>query len=447
MNFKKNKTFLLILDDEWTEDHNEWSKLRRYLTIGGRGSRVVITTRSETTVEIIVAACPSNNLSPQIRHICLDEEEWAQTSFHETKIRTCFMNSRFPLDMVNYLVANCRSLRSLRLYVPNAESLLDSIGELLHLRYLDLSRNVKLKTLPNSIAKLYNLQSLIMVGCSNWKAWPINFYELVNLRLLDIHECPELTYMPLGIGQLTNLRDLTNFKVGTPSSIGDQFGGELKDVKSLVNLRGELDIRIFKDSVSHRENVWEGGYWEHIKNLKVLAIHFNAKAHTTDNEALFAKLQPNRNLMKLSLYGYNGTEIPRWGRAHDNWAIILPYLVKIELEGIERLQGIPLLSNWKHLKFLSLFMSNNLEYMETRAISRGCSGSKDITFFPSLEHLSIWCLKRLKGWWGAAAEGYNSRGRPHWQPSFPRLSTLIINSCPELTSFPPSPSLELLRGN
>ncbi|XP_074314687.1 putative disease resistance protein At3g14460 [Silene latifolia] len=306
----------------------------------------------------------------------------------------------------------------------------------LHLRYLDLSRNVKLKTLPNSITKLYNLQSLIMVGCSTWKEWPICFYKLVNLRLLDIRECPELTYMPLGIGQLTNLRDLTHFKVGTSSSMGNQFGGELKDIKSLVNLRGELDIRIFKHPVSYTENVWQGGYWEHIKNLKVLAINFNVKARPSDNEALIAKLQPSRNLMQLKLENYNGSEIPRWGRAEHDWAINLPNLVKIELEGIERLHGIPSLSNLKHLKFLSLFMSNSLEYMETRSRSKA-----DLPFFPSLEHLSIWCLKRLKGWWGADS----SRGGPHWQPPFPRLSTLIINSCPELTSFPPCPSLELLE--
>ncbi|XP_074314691.1 putative disease resistance protein RGA3 [Silene latifolia] len=50
----KNETYLLILDDLWTEDPNEWGKLKRYLTIGGRGSRVVITTRSEKTAEVVL---------------------------------------------------------------------------------------------------------------------------------------------------------------------------------------------------------------------------------------------------------------------------------------------------------------------------------------------------------------------------------------------------------
>ncbi|XP_074313146.1 uncharacterized protein LOC141648397 isoform X1 [Silene latifolia] len=164
-----------------------------------------------------------------------------------------------------------------------------------------------------------------------------------------------------------------------------------------------------------------------------------------NNEALLEKLQPNRNLMLFRLDGFKGTEIPRWGRAHDDWSIILPNLVNIQLRGCQRLHGIPLLSNLKHLKFLSLAMLNNLEHMETNAIGRGGSGSKDLPFFPSLEFLSLWRLERLKEWRGGVSEEDSSSCMPHWRPPFPRLSRVCIELCPKLTSLPPCPSLESLE--
>ncbi|XP_074288916.1 putative disease resistance protein RGA1 [Silene latifolia] len=391
--------------------------------------------------EIIVTNSPRNNLSRKLRHLFIDEKAGAINYFPESNIRTCYMNNdvRVHLDMVKTLVSKWRCLRSLRLYLPFARNLPESIGDLLHLRYLDLSRNEKLKTLPNSITKLFNLQSLFLSNCSRLEEWPKDFCKLVNLRLLDIRECSKLTCMPLGIDQLTNLRDLTYFKVGK------QCGGQLKDLKFIVNLRGQLKMTINKNLVIEKENKWEGGYLEHIKNLKAISISFNEEARESNNDAVIEKLQPNRNLMELCLYGYNGTEIPRWGRGKDDWAIFLPKLVNIQLYNFKRMHGIPLLSNLKHLKFLTLFRLSNLEYMEHGAISRGCSRSKDVSFFPSLVNLRIDGLTRLKGWWGGVCEGDSSSCMPHWQPPFPRLSKLAIEECPELASLPPCPALESLH--
>ncbi|XP_074314700.1 uncharacterized protein LOC141649933 [Silene latifolia] len=395
--------------------------------------------------EIIVANSPSNNLSKKSCHLFLDEEKWTNNSFPETNVRTCYMNTKIHLDEVKTLVANWRCLRSLRLQVLNAQNLPESIGELLHLRYLDLSRHTTLETLPNSITKLFNLQSLNLNNCHKLKEWPKDFSKLVNLRLLDFNWCLKLTCMPLGINQLTNLRVLTDFKVGNVSAVGKQFRGELKDLKLLVNLRSKLEIRIFGSLVIKEENKWEGGYLEHIKDLKVIWIIFRKEAGESNNEVVIEKLQPNQNLTELRLWGYNGTEIPRWGRAQDDWAFILPNLVKIELQECERLHDIPLLSNLKHLKVLSLYELSNLEYIEPSAISCGGSRSKDVSFFPSLEYLSIHGLKRLRGWWEGVGEADRSSDMPHWQTPFPRLSRLFIIECLRLTSLPPCPSLVSLE--
>ncbi|XP_074313066.1 putative disease resistance protein RGA1 isoform X2 [Silene latifolia] len=390
--------------------------------------------------EIIVSNSLPDILSRKNRHLFFVEGEGKEGWLVDRNVHTPYRNT-----VVKTLVINWYWLRSLCVNVQDSEFLSESIGELLHLRYLDLSENRKLKTLPNSIAKLYNLHCLVMRGCSSFTDWPKDFCKLINLRLLDIEWCKQLTYMPLGICKLINLRDLTDFNVGGASIFVQQFGGELKDLESLVNLRGELLITIHRYLVSENGNVCEDGYLKHIENLKVVDIHIKYTTYGNDQESLIAKLQPNENVMRFKLKGYNGTEIPRWGRAHDDWSIILPNLVTIELRGCERLDGIPLLSNLKHLKGLCLSVLNNLEYMETSAISHYSTGSKDVPFFPSLEELHIYGLESLKGWRGGVAESDSFSRKSHWLPPFPRLIRLSIHLCPKLTSFPPCPSLKTLR--
>ncbi|RZC71721.1 hypothetical protein C5167_035271 [Papaver somniferum] len=41
------KKFLLVLDDFWTEDPNNWDPLKHLLNLGAEGSRILVTTRSD----------------------------------------------------------------------------------------------------------------------------------------------------------------------------------------------------------------------------------------------------------------------------------------------------------------------------------------------------------------------------------------------------------------
>jgi hypothetical protein len=45
------KKFLLLLDDVWEDDHDNWSKLKDALSCGAKGSAVIVTTRLGTMAE------------------------------------------------------------------------------------------------------------------------------------------------------------------------------------------------------------------------------------------------------------------------------------------------------------------------------------------------------------------------------------------------------------
>ncbi|XP_057978362.1 putative disease resistance protein RGA3 [Malania oleifera] len=51
------KRFLLVLDDVWTEDYRKWEPLEHSLSDGGRGSRILVTTRSERVAKMMGSSC------------------------------------------------------------------------------------------------------------------------------------------------------------------------------------------------------------------------------------------------------------------------------------------------------------------------------------------------------------------------------------------------------
>ncbi|RWR93015.1 putative disease resistance protein RGA4 [Cinnamomum micranthum f. kanehirae] len=64
------KKYLLVLDDVWNEEVNEWSKLKTWLKCGGMGSKILATTRSDK-VAAIMGTLPAHKLG-----ILSEEDSW-----------------------------------------------------------------------------------------------------------------------------------------------------------------------------------------------------------------------------------------------------------------------------------------------------------------------------------------------------------------------------------
>ncbi|CAL1362729.1 unnamed protein product [Linum trigynum] len=190
----------------------------------------------------------------------------------------------------------------------NVVELSDSIGELKHLRYLDISKN-KVVEIPDSLTTLINLQLLNLSGCNKLKRLSRDMEKLVNLRHLYLDGCSELTHMPKGIGKLTSLQTLTLFIVADPSKVDDDVAALLEELTGLNHLGGKLTIK----GLEHLDSKSAGSYLKEKKRLQYLKLIWGGQNRDgTVAEAWMERLRPHRNLKKLTITGYRRMNFPSW---------------------------------------------------------------------------------------------------------------------------------------
>uniref|UniRef100_A0A7N2LA91 CC-NBS-LRR protein n=2 Tax=Quercus lobata TaxID=97700 RepID=A0A7N2LA91_QUELO len=339
-----------------------------------------------------------------------------------------YVTSNLDSSTFSAIVASFKFIRLLDLHNMGIKIIPSSIKKLKHLRYLDLSKNEDIEMLPNSIVKLYNLQTLKLSECEKLKELPRDINKLVNLRFLEIDGCSGLTHMPNGLGQLTNLQTLSRFVMseGRIDSVPRSYGG-LKELGRLNELRGNLSIENLnqvKDVVlEYKDANLKEKQRLHRLDLNWVEEDTDETGVVCDMSAVEA-LQPHINLKALRLNRYGGVIFP-------HWLVTLTNLVQFELCSCNKCKYLPPLDQLPSLKIIHLERLDSLEY-----ISNSERDYSDSLFYPSLETLYIWECPNLKGWW---------QGRRDSFPSFPRLSDLEIEDCPQLTFFPSFLYLEVER--
>nr|XP_034905578.1 putative disease resistance protein RGA4 [Populus alba] len=334
----------------------------------------------------------------------------------------------------------CREFRRLRVLVLShlgMKEVSPLIEKLKHLKYLDLSNN-DMEALSNSVTSLVNLQVLKLNGCRKLKELPRDISKLINLRHLDIgctldgDLCMDLEYMPRGIGKLTSLQTLSCFVVAKKSSSKSEMIGGLDELSRLNELRGRLEIIVSR----YRRNSWIFEFGGAIlefgarlvdkKYLPSMTVRLDSDLFGDSDIDLYDKMLPNSSLQELRVEVYVGMRFPSWVSHLSNLVIIV-------LENCRSLKHIPPLDGIPSLQELTIVHLDGLDYID----SEGVGGKGVPMFFPSLKRLVMRKCLRLKRW--SRDEMNDDRSI---MLSFPRLSSLHIERCPNLTSMPLFPTLD-----
>ncbi|XP_024031503.1 putative disease resistance protein At3g14460 [Morus notabilis] len=316
-----------------------------------------------------------------------------------------FLSEKVTTDLLPSLTR----LRVLSLsHYSNLTELPDSVSNLKHLRYLDLS-HTGIKMLPASISTLYYLQTLKLSNCFSLTQLPSDIGRLINLRHL-YNDGTNLKEMPLQICHLKDLQTLTMFVLGKGS------GASIRELGQLQNLRGTLSVLGLQNIVCAKDALDIS--FKDKKHLKELVLEWDANAVVDDTQKereLLDKMQPHTNLKRLTIKNYGGTIFPHW-LGNPSFSNI----VFLSLMGCENSLSLPPLGQLPSLKELSVIGFDLVE-----KVGHEFCGDSSVQPFRCLEILRFADMLRWKEW-RCFQRGPNCG-------SFPSLRELYIENCKELT--------------
>ncbi|GLT95458.1 hypothetical protein SLE2022_131390 [Rubroshorea leprosula] len=208
-------------------------------------------------------------------------------------------------EVVDGILPKLKRLRVLSLC--GVQKLPNSIGDLKHLRYINLSHSL-IQSLPESVGSLLFLQTLILHDCQELTRLPATIGNLIDLHYLDLTNTPSLTEIPLEVAKLRSLVLLTKFILGKADS-----GLRLKELKNLTGLQGRL-------SISNLHNLLDIEDAKDVKlyNMKLDDLSLEWASVCSDSQSkvkdfqVLECLKPGQRLERLTIDCYCGEEFPSW---------------------------------------------------------------------------------------------------------------------------------------
>ncbi|KAJ4718000.1 Disease resistance protein [Melia azedarach] len=303
------------------------------------------------------------------------------------------------------------------------------IGKLIHLRYLNLSKNGEIEELPETLCELYNLQTLDLGWCTNLKRLPHGIGKLINLRHL-INDATSLSYMPKGIERLTSLRTLSILVVN-----GGSHGSKvctLDCLKNLNHIRGSLVVR----GLGNATNTGEAKQAElkDKKNLFYLGLYFDFEEQeermNEDEEVVLEALQPPPDLERLEIVMYEGNTLSL------NWMNSLTKLRMLTLSSCMNCEYFPPLGKLSSLESLYIWKMRSVKKVGNEFLGIGTDGassssSLSVVFFPKLKSLEFWDMEEWEEWdYEITRRGVEDIA------IMPCLNSVRLGYCPKLKAFP-----------
>ncbi|KAK7367928.1 hypothetical protein VNO80_09948 [Phaseolus coccineus] len=332
----------------------------------------------------------------RIRHLS-DYRWWLHsTPLHKVKSLRTYLDRR-TTDELSSGVLKCYSLRLLHL--SRWKELSSSIGDLKHLRYLNLSYG-DFETLPKSICKLLHLKMLKLDYCYRLKKLPDSLVRLKVLQELSLKNCRSLSRLSPYIGKLNSLRSLSMYIVGEERGFLIAELGPLK-------LKRDLEIKHLERVKSINDAKEANMSSKQLNRLTLRWKGFRKGEVEGNDEKVLEVLEPCRETLEsLTVEGYQGTRYPEWMSSPSFRN--LSFLV---LRSCTNCVQLPVLGKLPSLKRLNIVWAEYVKYVHEE------SCDEDVTFM-ALEYLSLSRLPSLI-----------KLSREDGKNPFPCLSTLEIVNC------------------
>ncbi|XP_017190897.2 putative disease resistance protein RGA3 [Malus domestica] len=388
-----------------------------------------ITKKECLSTEAEVANRKIEVLGSNLRHLTLtsvvdDQALLSITSRNCKNLRTLTTTHSSVATVYASFILQVKCLRTIRLSGNSIKELPKEIGELVHLRHIDLSRSIKLEKLPDTICGLYNLYTLDLRRWKSLHKLPDNMGKLISLRHLYVGESDSLKYLPKGIGRLTSLQTLD---VCPLFSVDNDEAFQVGDLGTVNQLHGSLQIRILgkvKDGseAQLRDN----------KQLFHLQLDFGEvrdKAGESSGRNMDV-LRPHDDLESLEIYGYFGSTWP-------NWLMSLKKLRFLTLEDNCVCEILPPLGKLPFLEGLHLGAMSGVrkiggEFLGVEDDQTSSFKSSLSILFPKLKRLHFYNMLSWKDWGGVKGWNKGDSGIT----IMPCLSSLDITMCSELETLP-----------
>ncbi|KAM2159467.1 hypothetical protein TB2_042702 [Malus domestica] len=346
-----------------------------------------------------------------------------------TKISNSYLGSSISKIDSNFIL-QLKCLRTLTLSGSGISEVPKEIGELIHLRHIDLSWNDDLKILPDSICELYNLYTMRLVCCWSLEKLPDNMGKLISLKYLDVLGCDKLEYLPKRIRRLKKLKRLDQCVVVCGED-EDRASLQVGDLR-VLNLEGNLIIKL-KGNVKDERELEKAQLCD---MKKVIHLQIDSKdvqyKQTRSTVEILNGLRPQENLESLYICYHSGTTCPNWMMSLHNLRFIY-------------------LSEWSESKFLPPF--GKLPYLEMLTVSEmkkvekiggeflgivdsdetSLKSSSSTSFFPKLKEFEICFMAALEEW-EVGVEGWNKEDSEI--SIMPCLSSLQISDCDYIKTLP-----------
>ncbi|KAL7613867.1 hypothetical protein Lser_V15G05248 [Lactuca serriola] len=358
---------------------------------------------------------------PQVKHLAFYQEQNKDYEF-QNKVSLFIERAKIVETLHTFFLDHeigktfpfqqFKCMRVLKLTSHKSEKLDDSIGDLVHLRYLHLSYP-GITVLPESIGKLYHLQTLKLQHC-HLKTFPKSMRNLISLRnFMSTKSLPANI-----VGQIISLRNLPSFTVVRRKGHG------IEELHHLNNLSGKLCI-FDLENVRSKEDAIKADLSrkKYLYDIQFSWSRYYEDGDDTNVMDILEGLQPPRDVKILTINNFSGDNFPAWVMKMDidikGKSTPLDKLMSITLSGCRSCLSLPTLEHLPHLRDLVLENMDNLT----------CLGSSNVNestkpLSPSLRSLKLFGMKRLEKWIDGATNSSKMIS--------PVLDSLVIIDCPKI---------------